>query len=81
MDSIGYTSLFNMTVVILSIALSWWALQSLRMDILIKQPGSGKAKLLHLILAIFIGHGVGRFMIEYANWSSLLKYLFQQPIG
>lgn len=75
-SNLGLSALFNIAVTLIGIGVAWWALQSLRFDVFLKHPGEGKAKLLHLMLAVIIGYMFGKFIIEYVVWSSMLKYIF-----
>ena len=72
----GYTSLTGITITIASIAISWWALQSLRLDIFLKKPKSGQGIALQIILAIVVGYQLAMFLLDYLSWSYNLKNLF-----
>jgi len=74
--SLGVTGLISMIVSLACIGLSWWALQNLKLDLFIRFPKSPQGKLLHLLLAIILGHFVARFLLDYLNWSQMLKYMF-----
>ncbi|MGD8190332.1 DUF1146 family protein [Brevibacillus ginsengisoli] len=76
MNSFAVSAVTNIIVSILCIGFSWWALQAFRFDLFVKHPESGQSKLLHIILSIFIGHGVASFFMEYLGWSMMLKSLF-----
>lgn len=75
-SNLGLSALFNISITLISIGIVWWALQSLRFEVFLKHPGEGRAKLLHLTLAVVIGYMFGKFIIEYVVWSSMLKYMF-----
>lgn len=75
-DPVGISGLFNITVTILSIGLSWWCLQMVNFDVLLKNAKSGQAKVLQIILSVVLGHQLARFMIDYIDWSARLKWLF-----
>ncbi|MEF3305132.1 DUF1146 family protein [Paenibacillus sp. GYB003] len=74
--SLGLTGLVSILVVLLSIALSWWALQQFRFDLFLKQPKSAPAKMLQVLLSVVLGYQVARFVLDYFNWSQLLKGMF-----
>lgn len=76
MESFAVSAVVNIVVSILCIGVSWWALQAFRFDLFVKHHESGQAKLLHIILSIFVGHGVASFFMEYLGWSLMLKSLF-----
>jgi uncharacterized integral membrane protein (TIGR02327 family) len=75
--SIGLTGLLNIVVSIVCIGISWWALQSFRFDIFVRKVDSAQAKVLQILLSIFLGHGVARFLMDYLASSLLLQNLFQ----
>jgi uncharacterized integral membrane protein (TIGR02327 family) len=62
--------------VLLCIGLSWWALQQFRFDLFVKQPRSAPAKMLQVLLSIALGYQIARFVLDYYNWSTLLKGMF-----
>lgn len=72
----GMTGLVSITVVLLCIGLSWWALQQFRFDLFVKQPRSAPAKMLQVLLSIALGYQIARFVLDYYNWSTLLKGMF-----
>ncbi|MEK4360423.1 DUF1146 family protein [Paenibacillus sp. FSL M7-1455] len=74
--SLGVTGLISMIVSLVCIGLSWWALQNLKLDLFIRFPKSPQGKLLHLLLAIILGHFVAKFLLDYLNWSQMIKYMF-----
>ncbi|WP_126428833.1 DUF1146 family protein [Brevibacillus marinus] len=75
--SVGVSALMYIILTIASIAASWWALQAFRFDLFVKKPDSAQAKLLQMLLSIFLGHGVTQFFMEYLGHSLLLQNLFQ----
>ncbi|WP_339322570.1 DUF1146 family protein [Paenibacillus sp. FSL W8-0194] len=74
--SLGVMGLISMIVSLVCIGLSWWALQNLKLDLFIRFPKSPQGKLLHLLLAIILGHFVAKFLLDYLNWSQMIKYMF-----
>lgn len=76
-ESVGVSALMYIILTIVSIAGSWWALQAFRFDLFVKKPDSAQAKLLQILLSIFLGHGVAQFFLEYLGHSLLLQTLFQ----
>ncbi len=73
---IAYTSLLGIFLTIVSIAITWWALQSFRFDLFLYHPKSAQAKVLQIILSIVIGYQFAKFLIDYLGWSINLKVLF-----
>lgn len=74
--SMGMTGLVSITVVLVCIGLSWWALQQFRFDLFVKQPRSAPAKMLQVLLSVALGYQIARFVLDYYNWSTLLKGMF-----
>lgn len=73
---LGMTAVINIVLTLMGIALSWWALQCVRWDVFLANPKGAKAKALMIILSIVIGHGIARFLSDYAGWSQMLSQLF-----
>ena len=73
--SLGLTGLFGILLSLLGITLAWWALQSFRFDLLVKEPQSPPAKMLMILLAVLLGHSFARFIMDYLSWAQLLSQL------
>ncbi|WP_144560236.1 DUF1146 family protein [Shouchella miscanthi] len=61
---------------LLGLVIAWWALQSFRFDLFVKNPKSTQATVLKVLVAITLGHLLARFFIEYAQAVRYLPYLF-----
>ena len=59
------------------IAISWWALQAIRLDKLLKSNHVFQARLLYILLAIIIGSSVSNFFLDYLQWSQQLPLIMQ----
>lgn len=68
--------LISILVSLACIALSWWALQNLKLDLFIRQPKGPQGKLLQLLLAIILGHFVAGFIMDYWGYTQMLRYSF-----
>lgn len=68
--------LISITVTIVCIGISWWALQAFRFDLFTRKVNSAQTKLLQILLSIFIGNGVARFLMEYLTSSLMIGNLF-----
>lgn len=75
-NSLALSGLAYITIVLISIFVSWWCLQQFRFDLFLKQPKSAPAKVLQIILSIVLGYEVARFIIDYFNWTQLLQGMF-----
>jgi len=74
--AVGTSGVVSMIVSLLCVVLSWWALQNLKLDLFIRYPKSPQGRLLHLLLAIVLGHFVAGFILDYLNWSGQIRYMF-----
>lgn len=72
----GLNSMMRITVVLLCILLAWWALKIVRFDFFVKDIKSVQSRILQIILAIVIGYQLGKFFIDYSDWSAGLRGLF-----
>ncbi|AIQ14847.1 membrane protein [Paenibacillus durus] len=73
--SIGISGLMSMVVSLLCVAISWWALQNLKLDLIIRYPKSPQGRLLHLLLAIVLGHFVAGFLLDYLGYSTQIRHM------
>lgn len=78
--SFGHEALMSILSHLVFIALSWWALQALRIDKLIKPNHVVQARLLYILLSIVIGSTVSNFFLDYLLWSQQLPLIFQNVI-
>ncbi|MEX1028563.1 MAG: DUF1146 family protein [Paenibacillaceae bacterium] len=69
------TGIFNIILTVICIWVAWWTLQGFRFDIFMRRPGGPQAKVLQIMLSIMIGYLVSSFIIDYLEWSLLLKEL------
>lgn len=63
-------SLLRILIVLSCIILAWWALKIVRFDIFVKDIKNVQSRVLQLILAVVIGYQLGRFFIDYIEWST-----------
>ncbi|MBN3523910.1 DUF1146 family protein [Paenibacillus apiarius] len=75
-SSVGWSGMAHMLITLVCIALSWWSLQHLKIDLFIRHPQSPQGKMLHLILAIIVGRAVAQFFLDYWGWTQSLRFLF-----
>ncbi|MGF7049064.1 putative integral membrane protein (TIGR02327 family) [Paenibacillus sp. DS2015] len=73
---VGVSGLVSIVVSLLCIALAWWALQNLKLDLFIRHPKGAQGRLLQLFIAIVLGHFVSSFILEYMTWSQMIRYMF-----
>lgn len=72
----AYVGLLGIAVTVISIGVTWWALQTLRFDVFTFNPKSARAKTLQIILSIVIGYQLAKFFIDYLGWSVNLRNFF-----
>jgi uncharacterized integral membrane protein (TIGR02327 family) len=75
-DAVGVSGLVSIIISLICIWISWWALQNLKLDLLIREPQGTQGKLLQVLLAIVLGRFVAGFILDYLSWSQMLKYMF-----
>lgn len=75
-QTLSANGLISICVSLLCIAVAWWALQNLKLELIIRQPKGPQGRLLHLLLAIIVGHAVSGFVIDYMSWTQMLRHLF-----
>ncbi|MCE7792490.1 DUF1146 family protein [Salipaludibacillus sp. CUR1] len=75
-DSLGQQSLFNILISLMVLTVVWWAVQSFKFDLFVKNPDGAKAKALVIIVTLALTHMVTSFLLNYLNWSTMLRHLF-----
>ncbi|ARV46242.1 hypothetical protein BCV50_15185 [Bacillus subtilis] len=76
MSILGQQAAIGIVVHLIFIAVTWWALQAVNIDPLIKKGKVVQARLLMILLTIAIGTTVSNFFLDYLNYSQQLPYLF-----
>ncbi|MBP1157836.1 MULTISPECIES: DUF1146 family protein [unclassified Paenibacillus] len=74
--SMGMKGLLNIALVLVFIGVSWWSLQELKLESILKRPKSTQAKLLQILLSIALGYQTARFVIDYLEWSTWFSGMF-----
>lgn len=73
---LAYSALLGIAVIIICIALAWWALQIFRFDLFTHNPNSPQARTLQIILAIVLGYFLALFFLDFLSWSLNIVNLF-----
>lgn len=76
MISIGYFSIINMLSHIIFIYITWVVMQGINFEPLVRKNRVVEARILLIFIAIVIGTGVSRFVLDIIQWSQDLIYLF-----
>lgn len=72
----GFQALISILSHLVFIGISWWALQAIRLDKVIKSNHVVQARLLYILLSIMIGSTVSNFFLDYLLWSQQLPLIF-----
>ncbi len=75
-NGLGLEAFIHIVVNLLCLGLAWWALQSFRFDLFVKNPKSKQAAALKVICALALGYLIARFFLDYFQAVQLLPYLF-----
>lgn len=73
----GQQALISMLIHLVVFALTFWALQSIQLDKLLKKNRVAQGRLLYILLTIAIGSAVSRFLLDYYLWTQQLPTLFE----
>ncbi|QED49705.1 DUF1146 family protein [Cytobacillus dafuensis] len=73
----GQQALLSIISHLVFIALSWWALQALRIDQILRPNHVIQARVLYILLSIAIGSTVSNFFLDYLLWSKQLPLILQ----
>ncbi|HET7627029.1 MAG TPA: DUF1146 family protein [Bacillales bacterium] len=76
LTQLGVQAVLYLVVHLVFLAVTWWALQSFRLDVFLKDPNSPRAKVLLILLTVAIGTLAGNFFYNYFIQSLRIPYLF-----
>lgn len=76
METVAIQGIANIVIVLIILVITWWALQSFKFELFVKNPEGPQAKALLILLTIAIGSLVGNFFINYLEWATWIQYLF-----
>ena len=74
-QQVGQQSLMNILMYLFFIAISFFALQSLRLDQIFKKGMTFQIQLTYILLSVAIGSAVAEFFIDFLALSQNLQYL------
>ncbi|WP_066369349.1 DUF1146 family protein [Neobacillus fumarioli] len=77
MNDLGQMALVSILSHLVFIALAWWALQAIRLEKLLRANHVLQARVLYLLLAIFLGSSASNFFLDYLQWSRQLPMIFK----
>lgn len=73
----GHQALISIISHLFFIALAWYALSALNFEKLLRANHVFQARLLYILLSIFIGSTVSNFFLDYLLWSQQLPLILQ----
>jgi len=73
----GQQALISIIVHIFFFAITFWSLQALNYEKLLKPNRVFQARLLMIILTLAIGSSISNFFLNYLLWSQQLPLIFQ----
>ncbi|MDQ0214128.1 putative integral membrane protein (TIGR02327 family) [Oikeobacillus pervagus] len=73
----GQQALVSILTHLVFLALTFWALQALQFEKLLKPNRVFQARLLYVLLTIAIGSSISNFFLDYLLWSQQLPLIFQ----
>ncbi|UCZ53007.1 DUF1146 family protein [Bacillus shivajii] len=76
LESMGQQALLSIIVNLLVLIVVWWSIQSFKFDLFLKNPEGVKAKAFIVLFTLSITHLVSSFLLNYLNWSMMLRHLF-----
>ena len=74
----GQQALLSMIVHLCFITITWWALQALNFDKLLRPNKVLQARILFVLLTIAIGSSVSNFFLDYLGLANKLPYMFSE---
>ncbi|MBO1004784.1 DUF1146 family protein [Pseudogracilibacillus auburnensis] len=75
-ENIGQEAIIQLISHLFFIGVTFFALQALNFDKLIRKNRVFQARLLYILLTITIGASVSNFFLDYLYWSRQLQFLF-----
>ncbi|TCP20262.1 putative integral membrane protein (TIGR02327 family) [Scopulibacillus darangshiensis] len=76
MLNFGYQAALHLFVHLVALIVTWWAIQSFKLDLFLRNPKGAKAKVLLIFLTIAISYLVAKFFLDYLNWSMNLPQIY-----
>jgi uncharacterized integral membrane protein (TIGR02327 family) len=74
----GQQALLGMIIHLGFIVVTWWALQALNFDKILRSNKVLQARVLFILLTIAIGSTVSNFFLDYVGFANQLPYMFSE---
>jgi uncharacterized integral membrane protein (TIGR02327 family) len=78
MANFGFQSAMNLTIHLVALILTWWAMQNIKWEVFVRFPKSARTKVLMIFIAIAVSWLVAKFFIDYVTWSLNLPQIYNQ---
>ncbi|MET1248670.1 MULTISPECIES: DUF1146 family protein [Sporolactobacillus] len=75
-ENSGLQAMISILIHLSFLALTWWALQSLKFEAVFRYPKSLQARIFYVLLAIAISYPVAKFFLDYVVWSLMLPQIY-----
>ncbi|MBS4200689.1 DUF1146 family protein [Bacillus sp. FJAT-49732] len=76
LENLGQQALINLISHLFFIGITFYALQALNFEKLLRKNRVFQARLLYIVVTIVIGSAVSNFFLDYLYWSRQLQLLF-----
>jgi uncharacterized integral membrane protein (TIGR02327 family) len=77
MIGVGQQALLSIISHLVFIAVTWWTLQGVQIEKILKPNRVFQARLFYILLTIAIGSTISNFFLDYLLWSKQLPFLFR----
>ncbi|MDM5332358.1 DUF1146 family protein [Ureibacillus composti] len=75
-QTFGMQAILGMASHLFFIAITFYALQAIRIEQIFKKGNTFRIQLIYILLSIAIGASVSNFFLDFTVWSGQLPYLF-----
>ncbi|TQE90949.1 DUF1146 domain-containing protein [Ureibacillus terrenus] len=75
-QSMGIQAAIGIISHLIFIVIAWYALQSLRLDVVFKKGKTFQIQLMYILLSIALGYTVSKFFLDFTGLSQQLPYIF-----
>lgn len=75
-QTFGMQAILGMASHLFFIAITFYALQAIRIEQIFKKGNTFRIQLIYILLSIAIGTSVSNFLLDFTVWSGQLPYLF-----
>lgn len=73
---LGWMGLLNIGFLLFGVLIAWFALNTVRWEVFLKEPKGRQAAVLRLLIAVAIGYLLSRFLSDYVMATMMIRQLF-----